>query len=152
MVKAPIKTSYFPNNHTKHMNDIKHVLPGYLCSNSDVINECLFAKIPHKFGCSLSRADTDKIFPLTCRGGGVLWGGSILLLPGFKVPLTLVLCKWNAASELLCRCHDTKQLSCFQSAVYRTNSLKANLNSLYKQVKSSQVTFIYTVLLTILIV
>ncbi len=40
-VKAQIKTSYIPNNHTKHMNDIKHVLPGYLCSNSAGINECL---------------------------------------------------------------------------------------------------------------
>ncbi len=27
-VKAQIKTSYIPNNQTKHMNDIKHVLPG----------------------------------------------------------------------------------------------------------------------------
>ncbi len=37
-VKAQIKTSYILNNHTKHMNDIKHVLPGYICSNSDGIN------------------------------------------------------------------------------------------------------------------
>ncbi len=36
--KAQNKTSFIPNNHTKHMNDIKHVLPGYLCSNSDGIN------------------------------------------------------------------------------------------------------------------
>ncbi len=43
-VKAQIKTFYIPNNHTKHMNNIKHVLPGYLSSNSDGINECIFGR------------------------------------------------------------------------------------------------------------
>jgi len=30
----------------------------------------------------------------------------------------LCFCKWNPKSELLCHCHDTKQMSCFLSVVH----------------------------------
>ncbi len=67
-VKAQIETSYIPNNHTKHMNDIKHVLPGYLCSNSDIINECLFGRKSIKVWVFLAWSrDTEKCIPLACR-------------------------------------------------------------------------------------
>ncbi len=76
-VKAQIKTSYIPNNHTKHMNDIKHVLPGYLCSNSDGINECIFGRKSIEVWVFLAQSrDTEKYFPLTCREDerGAVWG------------------------------------------------------------------------------
>ncbi len=75
-VKAQIKTSYISNNHTKHKNDIKQVLPGYLCSNSDGINERLFGRKSIKIRVFLARAETKKCIPLTCREDerGAVWG------------------------------------------------------------------------------
>ncbi len=59
-VKAQIKTSYIRNNHTKHMNDIKQVLHGYICSNSDGINECLFGRKSIKVWIFLEWEETQR--------------------------------------------------------------------------------------------
>ncbi len=66
-VKAQIKTSYIPNIHSKHMNDIKHILPGYLCSNSDGINECHFGRKSKVWMFFARSRDTEKCIPLACR-------------------------------------------------------------------------------------
>ncbi len=50
------------------MNDIKDVLPVYLCSNSDGINECVFERMSIEIWVFLARSrDTENYFCLTCR-------------------------------------------------------------------------------------